>query len=279
MVSISMIDLITVVFREELPVLRLQAQSIARYFTCDDLGKIYIVVNDDTMTINQVDTNWWGPYQNRVVVVHRSAWNIDYAENGWLTQQLLKLMVTELCTNKWSMILDAKTIFVKSVSKIADRPRVGVLDIYPVFDVSRQRVNKLFNVDLQKQLGPGGVPFILDNSLTQEMILEIVALTDQSFGHWFQQQGMITEFILYAGYVLKKYGSYEILYDTENTAITPCNLCHSEVSAFDRKFKEMEYSTTVSIHRRAWAVMSAKQRLQYKNLLVSRDVEAAKYLE
>lgn len=273
MVSISMIDLVTVVFSEELPVLRLQAQSIARYFTADDLGKIYIVVNDDTTTIEQVDTNWWGPYQNRVVVVHRSAWNIDYAENGWLTQQLLKLTATELCTNKWSMILDAKTIFVKPVSKIADRPQVGVLDIYPVFDVSRQRVNALFDVDLQKQLGPGGVPFILDNSLTQEMILEITALTGQSFDQWFQQQGMITEFILYAGYVLKKYGSYDILYDTENTAITPCNLCHSEVSAFDRKFKEMEYSTTVSIHRRAWSQLSLQQQNQYTTFLASRDIK------
>lgn len=273
MVSISMIDLVTVVFSEELSVLRLQAQSIARYFTCDDLGKIYIVVNDNTMTVEQVDTSWWGPCQDRVVVVHRSAWNVDYVENGWLTQQLLKLVATELCASKWSMILDAKTIFVKPVSKIADRPQVGVLDIYPVFDVSRQQVNALFDVDLQKQLGPGGVPFILDNSLTQEMILEITALTGQSFSPWFQQQGMITEFILYAGYVLKKYRSYEILYDIENTAITPCNLCHSEVDAFDRKFKEMHSSTTVSIHRRAWVQLLPEQQRQYTDFLSSRGIK------
>jgi hypothetical protein len=272
MVSISMIDLITVVFSEELPVLRLQAHSITRYFTADDLGKIYIVINDDAMTIEQVDANWWGPYHDRVVVIHRSAWNVDYAENGWLTQQVLKLMVTELCTSKWSMILDAKTIFVKPVPKIATRPQVGVLDIYPVFDVSRQRVNTLFEVDLQKQLGPGGVPFVLDNTLTREMILEITALTGQPFGTWFQQQGMVTEFILYAGYVLKKYGSYEILYDTKNTAITPCNLCHSEVAAFDRKFKEMHSSTTVSIHRRAWQQLSTEQQNQYTEFLASRGI-------
>jgi hypothetical protein len=133
-------------------------------------------------------------------------------------------------------------------------------------------VNTLFDVDLQKQLGPGGVPFVLDNSLTQEMILEITALTGQSFGTWFQQQGMVTEFILYAGYVLKKYGSYKILYDTENTAITPCNLCHSEVGSFDRKFKEMQGSTTVSIHRRAWPQLTNQQQTQYINFLASRGI-------
>jgi hypothetical protein len=273
MVSISMIDLVTVIFLEELPVLRLQAQSIARYFPADDLGKIYIVINDDTMTIDQVDVNWWGRYQDRVVVGHRSTWNIDYVENGWLTQQLLKLMATELCGSRWSIILDAKTIFVKPVPLISSKPRVGILDIYPVFDVSRQRVNALFDVNLQKQLGPGGVPFVLDNSLTQEMILEIAQLTGQSFGTWFQDQGMITEFILYAGYVLKKYGSYEMLYDTENIAIIPCNLCHSEVSVFDRKFKEMEYSTTVSIHRRAWSQLSPQQQHQYTTFLENRGIK------
>jgi hypothetical protein len=273
MVSIPMIDIVTVVFREELPVLRLQALSIALYVQPNELEKIYIIVNDDTVDTSEIDISWWGSFQDRVVLVHRSAWAINYAENGWLTQQLLKLQVTDLCTSKWSMILDAKTIFVRPVPNLATRPQVGVLDIYPVFDVSRRRVNELFKVDLQKQLGPGGVPFILNNLLAQEMISEIQNLTNKSFADWFQEQGMVTEFILYSGYVLQRCGSYDVLYNTTDCAIVPCNLCHTEVASFDRKFAEMQQSTTVSIHRCAWSQLSQTQQQQYTNFLNSRGIK------
>jgi len=150
---------------------------------------------------------------------------------------------------------------------------VGVLDIYPVFDISRQRVNALFDIDLQKQLGPGGVPFIINNSVAQKLIKEIKQLTQQEFPTWFQTQGMVTEFILYSGYVIQQYGSFDVLYDTTSVAIIPCNLCHSEVGAFDRKFQEMQKSITVSIHRNAWNQLTTQQQNQYTEFLTSRGIE------
>lgn len=268
-----MIDLITVVFREELAVLKLQARSVELYCQNANLGRIYVVVNDDTVDSSEINLSWWGSLCDRVTVVHRSAWHIDYAENGWLTQQLLKLLATDLCTSTWSMVLDAKTIFVQQVNPVADRPQVGLLDIYPVFDVSRQRVNNLFDVELTHQLGPGGVPFILNNELTREMIKEVSNRTKKPFADWFQEQGMVTEFILYAGYVLYKLGSFDKLYDTANISITPCNLCHSEINSFDRKFAEMQHSTTVSVHRGAWSQLGQSQQTQYTEFLESRGIK------
>ena len=268
-----MIDLITVVFREELAVLRLQARSIELYCQKINLGRIYVIVNDSTVDVSEIDLSWWGSFKDQVTVVHRSTWRIDYAENGWLTQQMLKLLATDLCTSTWSMVLDAKTIFVREVEPVASRPQVGTLDIYPVFDVSRRRVNDLFGVELTQQLGPGGVPFILNNELTREMIKEVSAKTGKPFDQWFQEQGMVTEFILYAGFVLHKFGSFDQLYDTASIAIAPCNLCHSEVASFDRKFKGMQYSTTVSIHRRAWAQLTTNQQTQYTEFLESRGIK------
>jgi hypothetical protein len=54
-----MIDIATVVFRDELPILKLQAQSIERY--CQHIGirNIYVIVNDDDDTIHQIDAGWW----------------------------------------------------------------------------------------------------------------------------------------------------------------------------------------------------------------------------
>jgi hypothetical protein len=266
-----MIDIITVVFQEELPVLRLQAQSINLYG--QNIGQIYVIVNDDSMDVGDINTVWWGQYCNQVTVVHRTTWNVDYKEDGWLTQQLLKLLATNLCVNEWSMILDAKTLLVCPLPILANKPQVGLLDIYSVFDPSRKIVSELFNISITKQLGPGGVPFILHNKLTQEMIKVVERLTGLDFSTWFQQQGMVTEFILYSGYVLYKFGNFDSLYDTKKNAILPCNLCHSEVQMFDHKFKEMSIANTVSIHRNAWKKLTPGQQQDYQDFLTSRGIE------
>lgn len=272
-----MLDIITVVFQEELPILKLQAKSIELYCQHIDLGKIIVVVNDDGLDISKIDHSWWGNFSERVVVVHRSAWRVEYIENGWISQQLLKLLATGVGTSKWSIVLDAKTIFVKPVEQLAEKPKVGALPIAPVFSVSQQRVSDLFNVQLEQQLGPAGVPFIFNNQLAQQMIVDVEHLTGQPFAKWFQDQGMITEFILYSGYVLYKLGSYEVMYDITSTpAISPCNICHSGVSSlssFEQQFKLMSYAGTVSIHRRAFAQLSDDQQNAYKDFLKSRGIE------
>jgi hypothetical protein len=170
------------------------------------------------------------------------------------------------------MVVDAKTLFVKPVPRYNERPQTGLLDIFPVFETSQQRVSKLFDIDLQKQLGPGGVPFIINNQLIYQMVQEIQLRTKQDFAHWFQDQGMITEFILYSGYVLFSQGSFDKMYDIGQPVVVPCNLCHSEVAEFDNKFLQMSQATTVSIHRNAWQQMSSQQRAQYMNFLSQRGI-------
>lgn len=274
-----MIDIITVVFREELPVLHAQAQSIERY--CQHIGirNIYVVVNDSDSVVAQIDSAWWGTMGDRVLVIPRSTFSTTYSENGWLSQQALKLITAAISYNTWSMVVDAKTIFVKPMllSEIMDsdqRPCVGQLDIYPVFDRSREIVNQLFNIDLQHQLGPGGVPFIINNRMVRSMIADIEQRTAEPFPEWFQSQGMLTEFILYSGYVQLQ-GGFEKVYNTKTNAVFPVNLCHSEVQAFERKFADMKNASTVSIHRGAWPNLTAEQRQQYQHFLIDRGVLAA----
>jgi hypothetical protein len=268
-----MMDLVTVVFLDELPTLKLQARSVELYCHDMDLGDIVVVINDDRMTVDDVDPAWWGQFKDRVKVIHRGSWVIDYAENGWLTQQLLKLLACAHGKNTWSMVVDAKTLFVKPVPRYNSRPQIGLLDIFPVFETSRQRVSTLFDIDLQHQLGPGGVPFIINNQLTRDMIQEVQSRTEKDFAGWFQDQGMITEFILYSGYVLFSQESFDKIYDITQPIVVPCNLCHSEVAAFDRKFSQMSQATTVSVHRMAWQQLSDQQRDQYTNFLSQRGIQ------
>jgi hypothetical protein len=268
-----MMDLVTVVFLDEVPTLKLQAQSVKLYCQHMDLGDIVVVINDDHMTVDDVDPAWWGELKHRVKVIHRNSWAVDYAQNGWLTQQLLKLLACAGGQNTWSMVIDAKTLFVNPVAPYGDQPQIGLLDIFPVFETSRQLVSKLFDIDLQNQLGPGGVPFIINNHVARDMIQEVQSRTGEDFASWFQNQGMITEFILYSGYVLFSQGSFDKMYNIGPPVVVPCNLCHSEVAEFDRKFDQMANATTVSVHRNAWKQLSDHQRRQYMNFLSERGIQ------
>jgi hypothetical protein len=276
-----MIDLVTVVFQDELPILKLQAASVARY--CQNIGirNIYVVVNDDDYTIHKIDATWWGDLANHVLVIPRSAFSTEFVSNGWVSQQVLKLLTASISYNAWSMVLDSKTIFVREVKleELIDpqgRAQVGRLATFPVFEPARLIVNELFNIDMTQQLGPGGVPFMLQNDTVRLMIGEISFLTGRSFPRWFQANGKLTEFMLYSGYVQHKFGSFDMFY-SDQLQFQPVNVCHSEVAAWDRKFAEMQQSNTltVSVHREAWKQLSDNQQQQYQNFLIDQGIFGA----
>jgi hypothetical protein len=265
-----MIDTVTVVFQDELDSLQRQAQSLDLYV--DEIQTVFVVVNEDSNLAQQIDFQWWGRWSNRVQIISRNSFGISWSDNGWVSQQVLKLLAASSATSNWSIILDAKTFFVKTVTTIKDRPGVGLLPIYPVFEPSRQIVNQLFNIDLKHQLGPGGVPFVMNTQQVCNMIVCIESAVNQPFVTWFQDQGRLTEFLLYSGWIQHHTGALNKIYNIDEIEMVPCNLCHSEVGSFDRKFKEMQHSTTVSIHRHAWAQLLPEQQKQYTDFLGSRGI-------
>jgi hypothetical protein len=281
-----MIDIVTVVFRDELPVLKLQAESISLYCNHMCLHTICVVINDDTMTSDDIDVEWWGRYSDRVKIIHRNQWKISYVENGWLTQQLLKLLVAEQSKSTWSMVLDSKTIIVQSVELdrlFDDNGRLtwGYNTIFPVFDSTRKKVSELFEIDQQYVLGPAGIPFFFNNQTVRDMINEVKKRTNKNFAEWFQDTGMITEFMLYSGYVQYRDGTLEKSH-TNNfpDSYGLCNICHSEVDKVDSKFLQMlnNKNLTVSIHRNAWSKLTPAQRKTYQDFLLSKGITQAQNL-
>ncbi len=264
-----MIDIVTVAFESELQVLRQQARSLALFVKRID--SIVVVVNQDQAC--RIDTRWWGMHQHRVTVMHRNLFGSRWSPNGWVSQQALKLMAVSRCASEWAVILDAKTIFVKDFELDEIQPAVGVLDIYRVFEPSRDIANALFEIDLQQQLGPGGVPFVMHTQQARDMIAWIERHTGQSFADWFQQQGRLTEFILYSAWIQYRTGSLNTIYNTATTNIIPVNVCHSEVAQFEKKLSHMPAASTVSIHRNAWTQLNDDQKNHYIDFLHSRGVE------
>lgn len=283
-----MIDIVTVVFREELPVLKLQAESIEKYCRDMTLGNIVVVINDDSMSKDDIDLSWYGSVAGLVKVIHRNEFGVEFANDGWLTQQLCKLLASaNVIFSKWSMILDAKTIFVQPVARdrIFDPARKltwGYFPIFPVFDRAKEIVSKLFDIDQKNVAGPAGIPFFFENDTVRSMIKEVEARTKQPFAKWFQETGMVTEFILYSGYVEYRDGSLDNMYVNGSTnSYRPCNICHSEVDIFDRKYQEMQQpnTLTVSIHRNAWKKLTDSQKQAYQDLLLRAGITSARELK
>ena len=261
-----MIDLCTVVFEPELEVLHQQARSVDRYV--DAVGTIYVVINDHTDP-EQIHTGAWGRYCDHVVVLTRRTFGTDWSNNGWVSQQALKLATAAVSQADHCVVLDAKTILVKPLPNVVTDQglAVGTLPIYPVFEASRQIVNSLWPIDLDRQLGPGGVPFWFEPRAVRAMIADCEQRTGQNFVSWFQAQGRLTEFLLYSGWLEYTRGLDLV---TASSRITVANLCHSEVAMADRKLDLMQHSHTISIHRSAWPHLTQQQQQQYQQLLKER---------
>ena len=263
-----MIDFCTVVFQDELDIIKSQARSIELY--AHDVGVIRVITNDNCV----VDPAWWGKWASHVKVIHKNTFGNNWCDNGWVSQQVLKILGSAQSTNAWTIILDAKTILAKQIDAFDSqgRPQVGVLEIYPVFFASQQIINQLFDIDLQRQLGPGGVPFFIHNEQVRLMVQDIESKTSTDFAKWFQAQGRVTEFMLYTGYLQSK-NLIDTLYNTSTSVVKPCNVCHSEVALWDQKLKSMRQATTVSVHRNAWSQLNSTQQQQYTDFLKLRGIE------
>jgi hypothetical protein len=279
-----MIDIVTVVFQEELPTLKLQAQSIDLY--CQNIGikNIYVVVNDHNHVVDYIDPLWWGSLSHTVKILPRSVFSTEFVDNGWLSQQVLKILASTVSYNTWSMILDAKTVITRPIllDYLFDKQHRLTVSYHPIADVflpSRNIVNQLFDIELTHVAGPSGIPFFFHNNTVRSMVADVSRLVNQDFPLWFQQQGMLTEFILYTGYVYYRDHTLDQVYSIDSS-FEVCNICHSEVSRADYKLDQMNNPEilTVSIHRNAWKQLTDQQKYRYQNFLITRGISRAQEL-
>jgi len=273
-----MIDICTVVFQPELGALKVQAESVTQYASTLGIKNIYVIVNDTDHVASEIDCAWWGVLADRVTIVSKRAFGVHWAKDGWLTQQVLKILTASMSYNTYTMVLDAKTFLVKNFDldhiTHQGRPAVGTFPIQPVFGRSAKIAGDLWDRLVLRQLGPAGVPFFFHNATIRQMIANIENSTQQSFPLWFQQQGMLTEFILYSAWV-EHCNLLDDLYSAGNIHV--CNINHSDTDRIDPLLNHMisQDLHTVSIHRNAWVSMTVDQCQRYRQFLISRGLSTA----
>jgi hypothetical protein len=269
-----MIDLISVVFRDEISLLRIQAESINKYINPSDISTITVVVNDTDDVVDLIDPAWYN--HSTVNIIPYSVWDYSSRINGWENQQLCKLLAASESTAEWSLVLDAKTWFIKpfEVSELFDNNlgRVGRTGIIPVFKSSHEFVEQLFEIKVTEIIGPHGVPFLFHTDTVKELIR-----SQPDFIDFFQTNvrypNFVIEFHLYTAFVMHKYQTLDKLYSREQYCY-PVNIAHFEWDSFDRIFEEMQNSSvgTVSIHRKVYEQLTATQYQQWVDFLTDRGI-------
>jgi hypothetical protein len=260
-----MIDPVTVVFRDEIPFLRVQARSLDLYTRDITVGKVIVVVNDHVDVCQQIDPEWWGRLADQVVIIPAQRWCNSLHCDGWVSQQALKILASATGISQWNMILDAKTFLVQNIDPNrlfqAGRVCMGQQTILPVFSESQRLVNQLFDVNMTQVAGPSGVPHFFKRDL-------IVSLLDHlepdDFYQWFLDQGKVTEFVLYSGWVHCQLGSLDPLY-SEAVAYQVTNICHSQTGRFDQLLADAVQTDNLSlgIHRNAWRSIDHQCKRKY----------------
>lgn len=284
-----MIDLITVVFQPEIPYLEIQARSIENNFAQDQIKTIYVVVNDIDTVVDQIDPAWYGKFADRVVVYPYSIFGYVNQVGGWDNQQLCKILAASRSQCDWSLILDAKTYFIKPCKNDllldqSNKACTNLLMPQPVFESAKLCVEKLYQIELDHIIGPGGVPFLFHTKTINSMIADTAQLTGQSFIDFFQTNvcypNLITEFYLYSAYVKYKYGSFDHLY-TQKQRWQCINVADWQVDQFDLLLQDMQrfLALTVSVAGKAWKLLLPHQQLAYLELLHKKhlidDIEIA----
>jgi len=275
------IDFITVVFRQELFYLEIQARSIEQYVDTDKIGTIFVVVNDQESVCGLVDTSWWGVNQNKVKVIWAESFGCTDFLDGWASQQYYKLATANIADSEWSACLDAKTWFVKTLDfnllfEQDGRVKLASFPTIPVFRPAEQAVNEFFNINSKQVIGPGGVPFLFNtvemHLLTKHLQQKNTTLFDY-FTRAVQYPTLVTEFMFYSGWIAYRHGDHSTLY-SNNQYYTVTNIADFEAKDFDNKFKQMlqEQNLTASIHRRVYPKLTSQELETWVNFLVSKNL-------
>ena len=278
------LDLITVVYGEEIGLLKIQAQSFDRYLSHNDVGEIVIVINDAQHIKESIDTKWWGRLADRVNIMHHSQLGlvINPHIQGWYTQQICKLLAAKRCKALWSLVFDAKTWLVRTldVREIFDhdgRPVVGHCPISTYWKDSKIYLEQMYGITMNTMLGPGGVPFMLHTETVNALVDSI-----DDFTEWFQSlvpgpgndTMFITEFMLYSAYVLHRHGVNNRLYSDLPPTWHPNNLASWKVDKFKKFFDRgaLPSCLTVSIHKDCYQKLSSGEIATWLDFLERKNI-------
>lgn len=217
-VDATPLTLVTVVFEAEVPLLRLQARSLARFVPTEHFHRLIVIDNSRT-GLRARDRlrllTEYGTWQDKVDVVRPEHVTPLPPARGWIGQQVLKLMISQRVETPHYLVLDAKNVWVRptSVTEFVTpdgRARGGMHSYreHPLRE-TLEHVLRYLGVDPERWLDSFPVthtPVVLSTATVGQLTEDIAVRGGRPFAEEFVAAGL-TEFFLYAGWITARYGS------------------------------------------------------------------------
>jgi hypothetical protein len=219
------LDFVTIVYRAEVLLLKLQARSFRINVGPGLIRSINIIINDDEPStlklIEDFAKTEYGQHFDKVKIWPYSDFMSKRDEKGWRKQQTLKLLFARQAGAELYIALDAKNHFIRPVNMsdfVSDSGKP--LSFWTIQNGSLRNYlrNSLNYFGLGEEIStarvmPATTPYALYSELVKDMLSEIEVLEKVSFDAFFHQPGRdVSEFFLYFSYVMRRFGSPEELY-------------------------------------------------------------------
>lgn len=215
--AIEAIDFVTVVYEHDIVSMKLQARSIARNFRADDIGRIFIIVNElaPEYCYSLLQTHVlpeYGRLISKIEIMPMSRMMRPHVRiSGLKSQQALKLLASRLVGSRFYLALDAKTHFIQPSAL------ESLLDLKSKkARTQKNRRNRAPDNALMEALEyfhatpidfelPAVAPFTFHTASVRQMIDEIETREGAHFDDFMLDRGWgFTEYALYFAYLLTK---------------------------------------------------------------------------
>ena len=214
---------VTVVFEPEFELLCLQARSIALYGSTEVIAAILILDNFalgmSACQRSQLSSSY-GVMSSQLRILRRDEFPRVASRDGYITQQLLKLFVSDIVTTLSYVILDAKSHLVRPLDlaflqAIDGRPRMRVYP-YTAHPLRKKLLGSLDLFGLERApsvaaFTPTVPPFTMVTSIARALIRSDPRRTGEGFTGAFLACGL-SEFLCYSAFLLSVHGSFEAVY-------------------------------------------------------------------
>ncbi|HWH25851.1 MAG TPA: DUF6492 family protein [Pseudolysinimonas sp.] len=276
---------VTVVFEPELPLLELQARSMAKFLDPAYIARIIVLDNTDT----GISARAWkrvireyGSLADRVELVGSTQLAGAMATSGWLSQQVLKLAVSSIVHTPSYVTLDAKNHFVRpsglSDFEAADGRAFGNFHGYETHPhrSALERVLEYEGLDPARfvsRFGATATPFTLYTDRVAALMADVERRSGTEFSTEFIR-ARLTEYFLYSAWLVAQGETLEELYDPSGVdcpAIWPRGATVEGVTAALNDVRERD-PALFSVHRTALAKMNSRAAATLGGLWVERGL-------
>ncbi len=221
------LDFVTVVYGQEVLLLKLQARSFRLFVRDRDIGSIVIIINEEnpTRTIAQIEENVlpeYGQFLSRVKLVRGDQLvKAGITANGWRKQQTMKLLISRRIANACYVVLDAKNHFIAPASVdnfLTPDRRMRTFRARQRGSLMPFFVNAMeyFGLDPEQYLDramPATTPYALSTVCVRGMLDEIEERERVTFADFFHApRRHLTEFFLYFAFLEARCSPIENLY-------------------------------------------------------------------